>query len=219
MATAEKKAVRATSEGLIAIACSDDATSTAMVEVQCETDFCARNEVFRKMVTDIASLVLSGSDGLAEASDAISQRVQEALAKIGENMSYARGIKISAPRIGTYLHHNGKVAVVIGLDGNVTDEVLGDLCMHIAFADPLALTVKDIPSDLIEREKRVTTEQAIESGKPPEIAEKIVAGKMRKFLESKALLDQPFVRDDKKKVREVIGDATVTTFARFAVGE
>jgi len=218
LAMANKKASRATAEGLIAIKVADDGTSAAMVEVRCETDFCARNDVFRTMVDDLVGMALKASDGAIEADQAIKERVQAALAQIGENMNYARGIKISAPRIGSYLHHNGKVGVLVGVDGQTGDETLSDLCMHIAFADPMGITTEDIPADVIEKEKQFATQQAIDSGKPPEIAEKIVVGKMRKFMEANALIEQPFVRDDKKKVKDILGGAKVTVFARYAVG-
>ena len=216
--TAEKKAGRTTSEGLIAIQTAEGNASAAMVEVQCETDFCARNDIFRSMVAGLAKLALQAGDGRIEATEAMSQCTQTALAKIGENMKYLRGIKISAPRIGTYVHHNGKVGVVVGVEGEVGDDTLSDLCMHIAFADPMGITADDIPSDVIQKEEQFASQQAAESGKPPEIVEKIVSGKVRKFLEAHALIDQPFVRDDKKKIKDILGEAKVTAFARFAVG-
>jgi len=217
-ALAAGKAARETREGLVAIEVSDDGAAAAMVEVQCETDFCARNDVFRQMVQSLARMALCGDDGPVEATDAMNQAVQDALAKVGENISYVRGIRLSASCIGTYVHHNGKVAVLVALDAEVPAETLGGLCMHIAFADPMGITPDDVPADLVAKEKEIATQQAIESGKPPEIAEKIVAGKLRKFLAGKALLEQPFVRDDKKKVKEILGGVTVTGFARFAVG-
>jgi len=218
LAMADKKASRATAEGLIGIKIADDGASAAMVEVRCETDFCARNDVFQAMVGDLAEMALRASDGPVEADQAVNERVQAALTQIGENMNYARGVKISAPRIGSYLHHNGKVGVLVGADGQIADETLSDLCMHIAFADPMGVTIDDVPADVAEKEKQFATQQAIDSGKPPEIAEKIVAGKMRKFMEANALLEQPFVRDDKKKVKDILGGAKVTVFARYAVG-
>jgi len=218
LVTAETKAGRATAEGLVAIRVSPDGTSAAMVEIQCETDFCARNDVFRQMADDVAAMALACGDGPVEATEAMKEAVVAALSKIGENMSYARGVKISAPRIGTYVHHNRKVGVVVGLAGEISDEALADLCMHVAFADPMGITKDDVPADLVEKEKKLAREQALESGKPPQIVEKIVSGKVSKFLSSHALIEQQFVRDDKKKVKNVLGGATVQAFARFAVG-
>jgi len=217
-AMAEKKAARETKEGLVAIETAGDGKSAAMVEVQCETDFCARNDVFKQMVADLSAVAMKAGAGDVAETDEIIQCVQGALSKIGENMKFVRGIKIAAGRIGTYLHHNGKVGVIVGVDGEVSDETLSDLCMHIAFADPMGIAAEDIPAAVIEKERKFATEQAIESGKPADIAEKMVAGKMRKFVEGLALIEQPFVRDDKKKVKQILGDAKVTAFARYSVG-
>lgn len=219
LATADKKAARATKEGLVAIKSSDDGCSAAMVEVQCETDFCARNDVFTEMIGSLVSMAMDAPAGEVQASDQMAAAVQEALTKTGENMKYVRGTKVSAPKIGTYLHHNNKVGVLVALDGDLDDQTLSDLCMHVAFADPVGITTDDIPAEVVEKEKAFATQEAIDSGKPPEIAEKMVVGKMAKFLAGKALLEQPFVRDDKKKVKDILGDAKVTAFARYAVGE
>ena len=218
MAAAETKAARKAVEGLIAIKQIGD--SAVMVEVVCETDFCAHNDEFTSMVAEVASLAAgAGKDGDIQATDEMTACVQACFNKIGENMRYTRGARISSPKIGTYVHHNGKVGVMVGLDGEIDDQTLSDICMHIAFADPLGLTTDDVPADLVEKEKKIAVEQAIESGKPKEIAEKMVAGKMSKFIASKALLEQPFVRDDKKKVKEILGSAKITSFVRFQVGQ
>ena len=108
--------------------------------------------------------------------------------------------------------------LVVGIEGTLDDEILSGICMHIAFADPLAITTDQVPADLVAKEKQFAIEQAMASGKPKDIAEKMVTGKLRKYLEANALLEQPFVRDDSKKVKEILGAAKITAFARFAVG-
>ena len=218
LVTAEKKAERATSEGLVSIAVSPDKTSAAIVEVRCETDFCARNDVFGAMVTTVSGLALQGPVGNVEPTQTIKDAVQGVLAKIGENMSFARGCKIAAPVIGTYLHHNRKVGVVVGLEGEVSPEILSDLCMHIAFTNPLAINPSEVPAELVEKERKFATEQAAESGKPANIVQKMVEGKVNKFLAENALTEQMFVKDDKKKVKEILGKAKIVAFARYAVG-
>lgn len=215
---AEKKASRETKEGQVGIKTAADGKSAVMIEVQCETDFCARNDVFKQMVSDVAAIAAKcGTGEVAEAPE-MSQCIQGALAKIGENMKYVRGVKIAASRIGTYLHHNGKVGVILGVEGEISNETLADLCMHIAFADPMGISPADIPAAVVEKERKFATEQAMESGKPADIAAKMVEGKMRKFLEGLALVEQVFVRDDTKKVKDVLGKAKVTAFARYSVG-
>jgi len=215
---AEKKAGRATKEGLVAV-CQGEGTA-AMVEVVCETDFCARNDTFQEMVQRVAELAAANEgDGPVEATDQINAAVQQCLAKIGENMSYGRGAKISAPTVGHYVHHNKKVGVVAGVEGDIDADSLRDLCMHIAFADPMGITTEDIPPDVVERERRIAAEQAAATGKPPQVIDKIVEGKLRKFLAANALLEQVFVKDEQKKVKQLLGQAKITAFARFAVGK
>jgi len=218
LALAEKKAGRQMREGLIALQASADRTSATMVEVNCETDFCARNAEFQAMVQTVLKLAAAQPDGEIPASAEITGAVQACFNKIGENMSFGRGVKMSAPCVGSYLHHNSKVGVLVALDKPLEAETLSGLCMHIAFADPLAVTPQEVPADLVAREKEFATEQAIASGKPREIAEKMVAGKINKFLAGKALLEQPYVRDEKKKVKDILGGAAVKAFARFAIG-
>lgn len=217
MAAAETKAGRQVKEGLGAVRATDG--GAAMVEVVCETDFCARNEEFQKMVDGVASLAGAAPDGPVEATEEISQTVQACFNKIGENMRYSRGIKISAPTVGHYVHHNRKVGVVVGIEGEIDPETLSNLCMHIAFADPMGITVDEIPAEVVERERRIAAEQAAASGKPPQVVEKIIEGKVRKFLATHALLEQQFVKDEKKKVKDILGNAKVKAFGRFAIGK
>jgi elongation factor Ts len=217
----ESKAGRATSEGLVTIKVSPDRTQAAMIEVRCETDFCARNDEFKAMVNDLLEKAFASPAGAIEATAAMTERLKETMAKIGENMGYARGIKIAAARIGSYLHHNSKVGVIVGVDGPATDDVLSDLAKHITFADPMGIAAEDIPADVVAKEKELALEVAVASGKPKEIAEKMVAGKIRKFLEEHALIEQLTIREDvygKKKIKEILGATNVTAFARFAVG-
>lgn len=217
MSMARQKAGRETAEGLVAIV--SDGASAAMVEVRCETDFCARNDEFKAMAADVAAMALAADEGEVQATDEITRRVHDTLARIGENMSYARGVRIAAPRIGTYLHHNAKVGVIVGVDGEIDDQTLTGICQHVAFANPIAITTDDIPPDLVDKEKQIAKQQAIELGKPDNIAEKIVAGKVNKFLAANALLEQPYVKDDKKKVKDILGGATVKAAVRYALGE
>jgi len=217
LAKAERKAGREAKEGLIAVA--DGKDGAAMVEVLCETDFCARNNEFKAMVQQVAQLAAQCPGGAVEGTGKITETVQACFNKIGENMRYGRGIKISAPSVGRYVHHNSKVGVLVGVEGEIDRETLDGLCMHIAFADPMAIRSDDVPAEEVERERRLAAEQAAETGKPPQVVEKIVAGKVRKFLADNSLLDQPYVRDESKKVSEVLGAAKVTAFARFAIGQ
>jgi len=215
IATAEKRASRDTKEGVVLIIADDN--QATMVEVLCETDFCSRNDEFQTMAKEISEMAVQSDEGDIPACDAIKERVQTTLAMIGENMSYSRGVKICADSIGTYAHHNGKVGVIVGVNGQLDAETLSGLCMHIAFADPIGITGDDVPADLVAKEKQIAMAQAVESGKNEEIAAMMVEGKMKKFIASKALIEQAYVRDDKKQVKEILGDATIKAFARFAI--
>jgi elongation factor Ts len=189
-----------------------------MVEVVCETDFCARNDEFKAMVKQVVGLAAKQPAGAIEPTAEMTAAVQACFAKIGENMRYSRGVKISAPRLATYLHHNNKVGVVLGVEGDAADELLSGVCQHIAFADPMAVSTDQIPADVVAHERKIASEQAAESGKPPAIVEKMITGKVQKFLAANALLEQPFVRDETKKVKEVLGATTIKAFARFQIG-
>lgn len=170
------------------------------------------------MVARVAELAARSAAGEVPATDEITRTVQDCFNKIGENMRYSRGVKIAAATVGRYVHHNHKVGVVVGIEGPIEPQTLADICMHIAFADPLAVSAEEVPADIVEHERKLAAEQAAESGKPAQIVEKMVEGKIRKFLAANALLEQPFVRDDKKKVKDVLDKAKVTAFARFAIG-
>jgi len=217
---ADNKASRTTKEGLVALKISDDRKTAAMVEIRCETDFCSRNDEFRGMVADELEMVWAGPVGKVTATQAMTDRLQATLAKIGENMSFGSGVKMQAAKIGSYLHHNKKVGVLLAVDSEVSDELLADLCMHATFADPMGITPEDVPAEIVAKEKEFVIEQAMSSGKPKDIAEKMVAGRIRKFLEERALTEQFIVQEDKygkKQVKELLGTAKIVAFARFAI--
>ncbi|NLF30431.1 MAG: translation elongation factor Ts [Planctomycetes bacterium] len=215
---AEKKAARATSEGLVEMVVAKDGSSVTMVEVVCETDFCARNEEFRTMVADVAATAAGMPAGDIAATDAINTRVQQAFEKIGENMRYTRGAKLAGATVGSYKHHNNKVGVIVALDGKLDPTTVSELCMHIAFHNPMGVSADDIPAEVIEHEKVVAKAQAMEEGKPEAIAEKMVVGKVRKFCEQNCLLEQPFIKDETRTVKEVLGGVKVVGFVRYEVG-
>ena len=214
---AEKKSARAASEGLVEIVLAGKAAT--MVEVACETDFCARNDEFRSMVGEVAAMAAAAAAGEIPASDKITRRVQQTFEKIGENMRYVRGVKIEGAAVGSYKHHNNKVGVLVAVDSPLDAALLSELCMHIAFHNPMGIAAEDIPAEVMAKEKEIAIAQAMEQGKPKDIAEKMVVGKLRKFQEQNCLLEQPFIRDETKKVKELLGKAKVLAFARFEVGQ
>ena len=223
---ASKAAGRVTAEGLIGLFISPDSKQGAVVEVNCETDFVAKNGDFvafvnalaQKVATsdlaDVAALLASPmGSGTVESTRA------ELVGKIGENISVRRFQRfVTSNKLSSYVH-GGKIGVLVEFAG--PDEVGKDLAMHIAASKPRAIDEKGVPDADKEAERSVARQKAAESGKPPEIVEKMVEGTVQKFLKEVALLSQPFVKNDKQSVGQMLKEksASVNAFALFVVGE
>jgi elongation factor Ts len=222
----DTKVDRAAGEGRVAIAVGPHGDSAAIVEVRAETDFTAKNEKFIATVDRIAHIALAAHSGDVKVTPDMTRLIDELRISTGENVSYSRGHKVSGAQgktaFGSYVHHDGKTGVLLVAEGDANDQTLRQLCMHIVAVvpTPKGVTAKDVPADIVERERKFRIEQAMESGKPKEIAEKMVEGGMRKFYEEVALVEQPFVIDPTKKVKDVMGaKATIIEFFRYRVGE
>ena len=229
LAAADRKAGRIAAEGVVAIECAG--SRGAMVEVNCETDFVAREDEFRAFAHGVARLVLagepSGPDSIGtlrfEGGTTVEERRRELVARIGENIAVRRQETLDAPGgcvVG--YSHGGRIGVLVALDAPDDPATTGkDIAMHVAASRPLAVSEADLPADLVERERSIIEAQAADSGKPPAIVEKIVAGRMRKFANESTLLGQPFVKDQDVTVGTYLSGrgATVRRFARFEVGE
>ena len=225
---ATKAASRITAEGVVAIHLSPDAKLGAIVEQNCETDFVAKNDDFIGLAAQVAGLVAerNPADVAALAAlpmgEATVEQVRTALVgKIGENVSIRRFARIEAKgRLASYVHGGSKIGVLIDLVGG--DETLGrDLAMHIAASKPKALSREGVPAEDVERERSIATQKAAESGKPAEIVAKMVEGTVQKYLKEVTLLGQPFVKDDKLTVEQLLKarGASVARFELFVVGE
>ena len=244
LAKAAKKAGRVAAEGLVAVVSGDG--DAAVVEVNSETDFVARNEGFQKLVRDIASVALSVGGELSAISAAaypgkgntVEDELRDAIATIGENMTLRRsaGLKVSDGVVASYMHNVvsdglGKIGVLVAIESKGDKDALNafgrQVAMHVAASKPLALTPEQIDPQVAERERAVYAEQARESGKPEAIIEKMVEGRMRKFYEESTLLKQPFVMDPDKTVEQAAKAAEaeagaplkIVAFERFALGE
>lgn len=230
-AKAAKRAGREASEGTVAVHVANGVG--ALVELNCETDFVARNETFQSLARQLAEHVAAhGPDGVSDG-DAVADQaflggdasvadvVTRASANTGENIVLRRFARFESPDavLGSYVHMTGKIGVLVELDGSSGEDVARDVAMHIAAARPLAVTSADIPSDVVERERAVYLEQVRQEGKPEQIQEKIVEGKLRKFYQEQTLMDQAFVKDPDRTVAQVVGGATVRRFVRFELGE
>ena len=224
-AAAEKKASRAAAEGVIAIAHGSGAI--AIAEVNCETDFVARRDDFRAFAASIAQTVADEAPAsldellaLEVDGQSLEQGRQDAVARIGENISVRRFQRIEAQGEAAVYVHNNRIGVVVDLEGG--DAELGkNIAMHVAAMRPQHVSPDDVPGDVIERERAFLTDQAAESGKPPEIVARMVEGRLRKFLDGICLTGQIYVRDSKLTVGKLLGSqkARVHGFVRFEVGE
>lgn len=220
----ETKTDRVAGNGVIAVARTNEAA--AIVELRTETDFTAKNEKFLNAAKKIAELALSSHAGDVAVTPQITAIIDEIRISTGENASYARGHKLvqdpGSGAFGHYVHHDNRTGVLIQAEGSISDETLRQLCMHITAAvpRPQGISANDIPAHIVEKERKFRIEQAMESGKPQQIAEKMVEGGMRKFFEEIALMEQPFVMDPTKRIKDILGPkATVVAFLRWQVGE
>lgn len=225
---ASRASSRVAAEGIVAVYISQDGKSGAMVEVNCETDFVARNGDFAAFANALAQLIAEKNpvDVAALSSLQLGQNtVEEARAalvgRIGENIAIRRFARVEAKgRLASYVHGGAKIGVIVDVIGG--NDVLGrDLAMHVAAAKPLALTREQVPAPLIEKERAVAAAKAAESGKPAAIMEKMVDGAVQKFLKEVTLLDQPFVKNDKQTVGQLLKShgASVAQFVLYVVGE
>lgn len=222
----DTKTDRAAGEGRIAVAVSPNEAAAAIVELRAETDFTAKNEQFVAVADRVAHAALVANAGAISPSPDMTRLIDQIRISTGENISIARAHKLigsmGTTAFGSYVHHDGKTGVLIQAEGDVNDTTLKQVCMHITAAvpTPKGVTAKDIPAEIADKERKFRIEQAMESGKPKEIAEKMVEGGMRKFYEEVALMEQPFVVDPTKKVKDILGPkANIIAFLRFRVGE
>ncbi len=224
---ATKAASRITAEGVVAVYLSDDRKVGAMLEVNSETDFVAKNPEFLQMAADAVRLVAEQNPadvaalGACKLGDKTLEEVRTALVgKIGENMSFRRFVRIEAKgRLNSYVH-GSKIGVIVDVIGG-DDELSYDLSMHVAASKPKALDETGVDPEAIESERRVAREKAIEAGKPEAMLDRIVEGSVQKFLKEVTLVNQPFVKDDKKTVKQLLKEhnASVAGYALFVVGE
>ncbi len=223
---AGKAASRVTTEGLIGLFISEDGKQGAVLEVNCETDFVAKNDDFVSFVNNVAKLAATENPADVAAlsalplADGTVESVRAGLiGKIGENMTIRRFARFETPnKLASYVH-GGRIGVLVEFTGD--DEVGKDLAMHIAAAKPRALNADGVPADLIATERSVAEQKAAESGKPAEIVSKMVEGAVSKYLKEVALVSQPFVKNDKQTIEQMLKEkgATVQQFALFIVGE
>ena len=227
LAKADKKATRVAAEGVVALARGAEAQAAALVEVNCETDFVAREQDFRAFAQAVAECALALRPGdlaaLAQAALASGETVEERrrnlIAKIGENVSVRRFVVLSSPSfLGAYVHGT-RIGALVALEGG-TASVAYDLAMHVAASNPRYVNAAQVPAEIVAKEREILTSQAQGEGKPPEIVAKMVDGRLRKVLAEITLAGQPFVKDPDVTVEKLLKGATarVLAFERFEVG-
>ena len=230
MAKADKKSGRVAAEGRVVIKISDDGKSAAVVEVNCETDFVSGGDDFLSFVDAIAATALKNKPAdiaalsemtLEGSSETIEEARKEKIAKVGENMQLRRFelLETTTGTFGSYLHGT-RMGVLVEME-NGNDELIKDVAMHIAASNPLCVSEAEVPADVLEKEKEILRAQALESGKPADIVEKMLAGRIRKYLAEITLLGKSFVKDPDKTMETLLSDAgaTVNRFVRYEVGE
>ena len=230
IAKAAKKSGRVAAEGMVEAYISDDEKVGAIVEVNSETDFVAKNEEFKKFVMDVAKQVVKNNPktvedllnepAIFEDGKTVNEALVGKIATIGENMSIRRFARFETTDglIEKYIHGDGKIAVLVDMTSG-SKELAKDVCMQIAAARPEYVSREQVPAERLEKEKEILKAQTMNEGKPEAIAEKIVMGRINKFYEEICLVDQEFVKDPSQKVSNILKDAKVVEFARFETGE
>ena len=226
IAKAAKKAGRTAADGAVAAYVSKDGKTGVLLEVNCETDFTANNENFRalekKVIEYIAEAKPADLDALNEGTidgKKVSELVTEATATIGEKISIRRFVTYeTSGKLTTYIHMGGKIGVLVDMTGG-SDELGKDVAMQIAAANPMAVDRDGVDASELEHEKEILRKQALEEGKPEKIVEKMVAGRINKFYKEVCLVEQIFVKDSEKTVKDILGGEKVLRFARYQLGE
>ena len=241
LAAATKKAGRIAADGMVYATVDKENKLGVVVEVNSETDFVAKNEMFREFVADVAAVVAKENPATVEElltkampnGDTVEAALQEKILVIGENLKIRRFVRYEGPCVA-YIHAGGTHGVLVNFE--VSDEVFAkpefeaygkDIAMQIAAANPTYLVREDVPAEVLDKEKEILTQQAINEGKPAAIAEKMVAGRIAKYYKENCLVEQAFVKDDKQTItaytnataKELGGDIKIVAFTRFEKGE
>jgi elongation factor Ts len=218
---AAKKAGRTAANGLLGVKVAEDGTRMAMVEVNIETDFAAKNEKFIAFVSKVAQTLFDNGD-LGSVSEALNAERETLVQEIGENMTIRRGqvVESAEGALSYYMHGDQRRGAIVQLTTK-SDEVGRDLAMHVVAINPMVVKSEDVSADVLNKEREIYLSQAQDSGKPEEIVAKMVEGRVKKYLAEVSLLDQPFVKDGNTKVGALVKQANtdVVQFVRYEVGE
>ena len=218
---AEKKSSRAAVEGVI-LSDTSDSSNSILIEINCETDFVAKDANFLAFTEEVLGTCLNSPDTSLEKllSDSLEEKRQNLVQKIGENIVIRRKFNVSSPFVYSYIHGNKKIGVLVSLKQE-NEELGKDLAMHVAASNPLAISPEEISEEIINKEKEIIEAQVSDADKPQEIIEKMTSGRLKKFLSEVSLIDQPFVKDPSLNVSQLLknNDNSVLSFIRYEVGE
>ncbi len=224
IAKAAKRSEREAGEGIIKVELNSDKTQAYLVELNSETDFVARNEKFQALLDDIMKVAQANEISQTEdllASDLNGSKVEDQInalsGVIGEKIILGRVAMVSGASVAAYSHLGGKIGVLVALDQPGKEDLAADIAMHIAASNPSYLDESVVPSEEIEKEKDIYREQLLKEGKPENMIENIMTGKIKKYFSEICLIDQEYIKDDKKKIRDILGETKVLKFVRYSL--
>jgi elongation factor Ts len=224
IAKAAKRTDRETNEGVVMISVNDDATEGYMVEVNSETDFVSRNEKFQDFTKQILEVVKTAKPAVLEellaapfSDNTLKESLETLSGVIGEKLDIKRLAIVEGKSVTAYSHLGGRIGVLVAFDKEVDQAIADDIAMQVAAANPKYLVSSEVPSEELDKEKEIYRVLLLKEGKPEEMIEKILEGKTAKYYSEVCLTEQEYIKDDKKKVKDILGGATITKFVRFSL--
>ncbi len=224
IAKAAKRSERDASEGIIIVGVNDDKSEGYVVELNSETDFVARNEKFQELAQNILEVVKNNKPASSEEllkmdldGSTVEDQISNLSGVIGEKLALGRTAFVSGQTVEAYSHLGGKIGVLVALDQANKEELAGDIAMHIAAANPRYLDSSEVPSEELEKEKDIYKEQLLKEGKPENMIDNIMQGKIKKYYSEVCLLDQEYIKDDKKSVKDILGEVNILKFIRYSL--
>jgi elongation factor Ts len=224
IAKAAKRSEREASEGIILVAVNDDKTEGYVVEVNSETDFVARNEKFKDLVNSILEVVKIKKPANSEEllamelnGSTVEEQISTLSGVIGEKLALGRVAVVSGQTVSAYSHLGGRIGVLVALDQAGKEELAGDIAMHIAASNPRYLNSSEVLAEELEKEKEIYREQLLKEGKPENMIENIMPGKIKKYYSEVCLVDQEYIKDDKKTITDILGGVNIIKFIRYSL--
>lgn len=224
IAKAAKRTDRETNEGVVMISVNDDATEGYMVEVNSETDFVSRNEKFQDFTKQILEVVKNVKPAVLDellaapfSDNTLKESLETLSGVIGEKLAIKRLAIVEGKSVTAYSHLGGRIGVLVAFDKEIDQAIADDIAMQVAAANPKYLVASEVPSEELEKEKEIYRALLVKEGKPAEMIEKILEGKTAKYYSEVCLTEQEYIKDDKKKVKDILGDASITKFVRFSL--